>query len=317
LKILVTGCTGFIATELISTLANVRGYSIVGACRRPLRDAKFEFVVIGDVNALTIWGSCLKDTNVIVHTAGRAHVMHEISSCPIDEFRRTNVEGTLNLARQAASAGVHRFIFISSIGVNGFQTEPGRPFVESDFPDPHDPYTLSKWEAEQGLIEISNKTGLEVVIIRPPLVYGANAPGNFGSLIRALQHNWPLPFGSLHNKRSFVSLGNLIDFISTCIVHPAAANQTFLVSDGCDLSTSDLVRYAGAALGVKVRLIRFPKLIIKICAKIIGRSKSSHRLCDSLQVDISKARSILGWRPPLSVESGLKDIAFSVHKTNK
>lgn len=317
LKILVTGCTGFIATELIKALGRVKGFTVVGTSRRPLREAQFEVAVVGEINALTNWKPCLLKIDVVVHAAGRAHVMHEISNCPLDEFRRTNVEGTLNLARQAVAAGVHRFIYISSIGVNGFQTEPGRPFVESDPPNPHDAYTLSKWEAEQGLIDISIATGLEVVIIRPPLVYGANAPGNFGYLLRAIQLDWPLPFDSLENKRSLVSLGNLIDFILTCMTHPSAANQTFLVSDGHDLSTPELIRHAAAALGVKVKLIRFPKFIIKLCAKIIGKSKATQRVCSSLQVDISKAQIILGWTPPLSVEEGLKSLAFGIQNANK
>jgi len=158
------------------------------------------------------------------------------------------------------------------------------------------------------LLDISIASNLEVVIIRPPLVYGANAPGNFGSLLRTLQLNWPLPFGSLENKRSFISLGNLIDFILTCIKHPSAANQTFLVSDGHDLSTPELIMGVATALGVKVKLIRFPKFIIELCAKIIGRSTAAQRLCGSLQVDINKARTLLGWTPPLSVEDGLKEI---------
>jgi len=317
LKILVTGCTGFIATELIKVLGNVKGYHVVGSSRRPLTEAHFEVVVVGEINALTNWKPFLLNIDVVVHAAGLAHVTTKISDCPLDEFRRINVEGTLNLAQQAVTAGVHRFIYISSIGVNGFLTAPGRPFVESDPPNPHDAYTLSKWEAEQGLINFSLSTGLEVVIIRPPLVYGANAPGNFGSLLRAIQLGWPLPFGSLRNKRSLVSLGNLTDFILTCMTHPSAANQIFLVSDGHDLSTPELIRYAAADLGVKVKLVSFPKFVIKLCANIIGKSKAAQRLCSSLQVDISKARIILGWSPPLSVKDGLRGLAFGIQNTNK
>ena len=317
MKILVTGCTGFIAPELIKALSNKKGYSVVGASRRLLRETQFETVVVGEIDELTNWKSCLFNIDVVVHLAGRAHVLNEIATCPLEEFRRINVEGTLNLARQAVARGAHRFIYISSVGVNGFQSATGRPFFESDPPNPHDAYSLSKLEAEQGLIDISVATGLEVVIIRPPLVYGANAPGNFGSLIRCITSNWPLPFGALKNKRSFISLGNLIDFILTCMTHPSASNQTFLVSDGHDLSTPELIRYTAAALGVKVNLIRFPEFIIKLCAQIIGKDKVAQRLCGSLQVDISKARTTLGWTPPLSVEDGLKDLAFSVQNVNK
>lgn len=312
MNILVTGCTGFIASELIKVLDKVEGYSVIGASRRSLRDAPCEVVVVGEINALTSWKSSLLNIDVVVHAAGRAHVMLETANCPLYEFRRTNVEGTLNLARQAAAEGVHRFIYISSVGVNGFYTTLGRPFTESDPPNPHDAYTLSKWEAEQGLIEISAATGMEVVIIRPPLVYGANAPGNFGSLLHFIQLNWPLPFGSLENKRSLVSLGNLIDFIQICMTHRSAANQTFFVSDDHDLSTPDLIKYAAAALGVKVKIFRFPKCLIKLFANIIGKSKAVQRLCCSLQVDITKARIILGWIPPLSVEDGLKGITFDI-----
>lgn len=317
MKILVTGCTGFIATELIKVLGKVKGCSVVGASRKIVTEAQFEVAVVGEINELTNWKPSLLKINVVIHAAGRAHVMHEMSNCPLDEFRRTNVEGTLNLARQAVAEGVHRFIYISSVGVNGYQTKFGRPFVESDPPDPYDAYTLSKWEAEQGLVDISLATGLEVVIIRPPLVYGANAPGNFGFLINIIQRNWPLPFGALKNKRSLVSLGNLTDFILTCITHPSAANQTFLVSDGHDLSTTELIRYVASALGVKVKLIKFPKVLIKICAQIIGKSKAAQRLCCSLQVDISKTRIILGWTPPLSVEDGLRGLTFGVQNAKR
>jgi lipopolysaccharide/colanic/teichoic acid biosynthesis glycosyltransferase/nucleoside-diphosphate-sugar epimerase len=317
LKILVTGCTGYIAQELIKTLGKIKDYSVVGTYRKPLTKAKFEVVTVGEINATTNWKPCLLNIDVVVHAAGRAHIMHETSDCSLDEFRRINVVGTLNLARQAVAAGIRRFIYISSIGVNGFKTMPGRPFVESDQPNPHDAYTLSKWEAEQGLFDISIETGLEVVIIRPPLVYGTNAPGNFHSLLRILQLNWPLPFGSLENKRSLISLSNLIDFILTCIRHPSAANQIFFVSDGHDLSTPELIKYASSALGVKTKLIRLPKFMIKLCFKIIGKNKAAQRLCDSLQVDISKASIIVGWTPPLSVEAGFKEIAFGVQAADK
>jgi len=312
LKVLVTGCTGYIAQELIKTLGKIKDYSVVGTSRKPLTKAKFEVVTVGEINATTNWKPCLLNIDVVVHAAGRAHIMHETSDCSLDEFRRINVVGTLNLARQAVAAGIRRFIYISSIGVNGFKTMPGRPFVESDQPNPHDAYTLSKWEAEQGLINISLAAGLEVVIVRPPLVYGANEQGNFRSLLRTLQFNWPLPFGSLESKRSLVSLENLIDFILTCIKHPSAVNQIFFVSDGNDFSTPELIRRAPAALGVKVKLVRFPKYMIKLWFKIIGISKAAQRLCGSLQVDISKAQIILGRNPLLSVEDGFKLFAFDV-----
>ena len=309
---MVTGCTGFIASELIKHLCELDGYSVVGASRRPVNNAKFQVAVVGDINKLTNWSPFLLDVDVVIHLAGLAHVMKKSACCNLDIFHRTNVEGTLNLARFAVTAGVRRFIYISSIGVNGFQTEDMKPFVETDPDNPYDAYTFSKWKAEQGLREISTETSLEIVIIRPPLVYGFNAPGNFGALLGALRLGLPVPFGLLKNKRSYVSLNNLIYFITTCINHPNAANQTFLVSDGHDLSTPELIEFIANALGVRCRLIRLPEFIIKMLARIIGKDKAAQRLCGSLQVDISKARQTLGWTPPFSIEDSLK--YFSVHK---
>jgi nucleoside-diphosphate-sugar epimerase len=201
---------------------------------------------------------------------------------------------------------VNRFVFISSIGVNGSQTTIDKLFSESDQAKPHNAYALSKWEAEQGLMQIAAETGLEVVIIRPPLVYGCNAPGNFGSLMRAVQHGWPLPLGAVHNQRSMVALDNLVDFIVTCITHPQAANQTFLVSDGQDLSTTELIRGMAKAAGVSPRLLPVPVWALQAGATLLGKGGVVQRLCGNLQVDISKARSFLGWLPPLSVSEGLR-----------
>lgn len=233
-------------------------------------------------------------------------MMKDSASDPLLAFRTVNVEGTLNLARQAVAAGVKQFVFISSIGVNGVQTPIGKPFSEADQPNPHNAYALSKWEAEQGLRHIAVETGLAVVIIRPPLVYGCNAPGNFGALMRAVQRGWPLPLGAVHNHRSLVALSNLVDFIVTCISHPQAANQTFLVSDGQDLSTTELVRGMAQAAGVPARLLPVPVWALQAGAKLLGKVDAVQRLCGNLQVDISKARNLLGWVPPVSVEDGLR-----------
>jgi nucleoside-diphosphate-sugar epimerase len=202
--------------------------------------------------------------------------------------------------------GVPRFVFLSSIGVNGVQTASGKAFSETDQTKPHNAYSLSKWEAEQGLLRIAHETGLEVVIIRPPLVYGPEAPGNFGSLKRAVQLGWPLPMAALHNQRSLVALDNLVDFITTCITHPQGANQTFLVSDGQDLSTTELVRGMAQAAGVPARLIPIPVWALQAGASLLGKGDVVQRLCSNLQVDISKARNLLGWVPPVSVEEGLR-----------
>jgi nucleoside-diphosphate-sugar epimerase len=222
------------------------------------------------------------------------------------EFRKVNVEGALRLARVSAEVGVKRFVFLSSIGVHGLATAANERLTEVSQPNPHNAYALSKWEAEQGLMKIAAETGLEVVIIRPPLVYGPNAPGNFAALMRAVHRGWPLPLGAVHNQRSIVALDNLVDFIITCITHPKAANQTFLVSDGQDLSTSELVRGMAQAAGVPARLLPVPMWALQAGASLLGKGDAVQRLCGNLQVDISKARSLLGWVPPVSVAEGLR-----------
>jgi nucleoside-diphosphate-sugar epimerase len=263
-------------------------------------------ILIDGIDAATKWHQDLKNVEVVVHLAARAHILKEKSADPLGDFRQVNLEGTLNLALQAAKSGVKRFVFISSVGVNGSQTQIGHSFSEVDQPNPHNAYAISKLEAEQGLLRISNESGLEVVIIRPPLVYGLNAPGNFGSLLRAVHRGWPLPLGAVHNQRSLVALDNLVDFIITCINHPQAANQTFLVSDGQDLSTSELVRCMAQVAGLSAHLLPVPVWALKAGASLLGRGDVVQRLCGNLQIDISKARSLLGWVPPVSVEEGLR-----------
>ena len=224
----------------------------------------------------------------------------------LSKFRIVNTDGTLNLARQAITAGVKRFVFISSIGVNGSQSKLGQPLSELDQAHPSNMYTISKWEAEKGLIRLSHETGFDVVIIRPPLVYGRNAPGNFGALMRAVQSGLPLPLGAVQNQRSFVALDNLVDFIVTCINHTQAANQTFLVSDGQDLSTTEFICGMAKAAGVPARLLPVPVWALKVGASLFGKGDAVHSLCSNLQADISKASSLLGWAPLVSVEVGLK-----------
>jgi len=305
--ILVTGATGFVGSALVATLARERIET--RACVRR-DDASIpdgvHTVQVSDLSRDTDWNHALTGVDVVVHCAGRAHVMKEGASDPLLAFRTVNVEGTLNLARQAVAAGVKQFVFVSSIGVNGVQTRLGKPFSEADKPIPHNAYALSKWEAEQGLLQIAVESGLAVVIIRPPLVYGCNAPGNFGSLMRAVQRGLPLPLGAVHNQRSLVALDNLVDFILTCITHPQAANQTFLVSDGQDLSTTELVRGMARAAGVPVRLLPVPVWALQGGARLLGKGDAVQRLCGNLQVDISKARQLLGWIPPMSVAEGLR-----------
>ena len=252
------------------------------------------------------WSEAVRNQDVVVHAAARAHVMKESVNDPLTEYRRVNVDGTLQLARQAAEAGVRRFVFISSIKVNGESSPAGRPFTANDIPDPAGPYGVSKMEAEQGLSEVSRETGMEVVIIRPPLVYGRGVKGNFATMARLVRGGFPLPLGSVCNRRTLVSLENLVDFTLLCITHPAAANEVFLVGDGQDLSTTGLLRAIGKAMGKPARLIPVPSRLIMLAASVLGKKNAAQRVLGSLQSDISKARQVLGWEPPLSVEEGLR-----------
>ena len=251
------------------------------------------------------WKFELNDVEYVVHCAGRAHVINDKVSDPLALFRKINVDATLNIARQAAESGVKRFVFISSVGVNGVQTTIGAPFKELDDPKPHNAYAISKLEAEKGLFNISITTGMEVVVIRPPLVYGFNAPGNFGLLMRALLSGWPLPFGGIYNSRSFVALDVLIDFIFTCMIHPKAKNQIFLVSDDHDVSTSDLLISLSRAAGIRTNIFSVPLWLLKLGAFLVGKSNMMQSLCGTLQVDISKAKNILGWRTPYTFSQGI------------
>jgi nucleoside-diphosphate-sugar epimerase len=305
-RLLITGATGFVGKTVCAQVAH-HGLFVKGALRihRGLSDYVEPFVV-GEIDVATDWRSALRDVNVIVHLAARVHVMHDTATDPLTAFRAVNVEGTLNLARQAAAAGVKRFVFISSVKVNGESTQPGRAFTEADVPNPQDAYGQSKHEAELGLCQLRTDTGMEVVIIRPPLVCGPGVKANFASLMRAVHRGWPLPLGAVHNQRSLITLDNLLDFIVTCITHPQAANQTFLVSDGQDLSTTELVRGMAQAAGVPACLLPVPVWALQAGASLLGKGDAVQRLCGNLQVDISKARSLLGWVPPGTVEEGLR-----------
>ncbi len=287
LTLLVTGGTGFVGQELVKRLSG----------------QSFRLATRADS---TCWDNVLVGVDTVVHLAARVHIMHDTDTDTLNAYRAVNVDGTLNLARQAAVAGVKRFVFISSVKVNGEFTQPRRTFTEADVPNPKDAYGQSKHEAEYGLRQIAVETGMEVVIIRPPLVYGPGVKANFASLMRAVQRGWPLPLGAVHNQRSLVALDNLVDFIITCITHPQAANQTFLVSDGQDLSTTELVRGMAQAAGVPARLLPVPVWALQAGASLLGKGDAVQRLCGNLQVDISKARTLLGWVPALSVQEGLR-----------
>lgn len=261
---------------------------------------------MGDLTANTDWSAPLEGQEVVIHTAARAHVMHDDTQNPLAEYRKVNVEGTLNLARQAADAGVGRFVFVSSIKVNGESTELGTPFTEDQAPAPEDAYGVSKQEAELALTALARETNMEVVIVRPPLVYGPGVKGNFATMIKLVESGIPLPLGAVLNKRSMVALDNLVDLIMTCIDHPAAANEVFIAGDGQDLSTTELLRGIGKAAGKPARLIPVPSGLLLFGAGMLGKKAIAQRVLGSLQVDITKARELIGWQPPISVEEGLR-----------
>ncbi len=307
MNIHLTGATGFVGQALRVQLY-LSSHNTFLAVRAKQSDLtlNLDSSVVGDINATTKWSDALHGIDAVVHLAARVHVMHDTAFDPLVDFRSVNTDGTLNLARQAASAGVRRFIYLSSIKVNGEATVYGCPFTPNDLAAPKDPYSISKHEAEVGLREIARTTGMQVVIIRPTLVYGAGAKGNFKSLMKLVVRGLPLPLASIQNRRSLVGIDNLIDFIITCLEHPAAANETFLVSDGEDLSTPDLIRRMARAMNRPARLLPVPKFVLMPAAAILGRRDMAQRLCGSLQVDISKSRELLGWNPPVSVDEGLR-----------
>jgi nucleoside-diphosphate-sugar epimerase len=311
--ILVTGANGFVGSSLCAALR--RDGISVRSVVRSLRTHSVgpEAIEIDCLSLENDWTTALRDVQQVVHLAARVHVMSDKSLDSMTEFHRVNVEATAALARQAAAAGVKRFVYLSSIKVNGEFTELGHPFTEDDIPAPKGYYGISKFEAEEVLRQISNNTGMEVVIIRPPLVYGSGVKANFESMRRWLKRGVPLPLGALtQNKRSMVALDNLVDLITVCLRHPAAANQIFLVSDGEDLSTADLLKRTAAALGVNTRLFFVPPILLKSLAKLCGKEAAYQRLCGSLQIDMTKTQQLLNWKPPLSVENGLRLAAIGV-----
>lgn len=307
---LVTGANGFVGAALCERLGKDR--VIFRGAVRSLKSQRHSVrdIEIGSISSETDWFDALRDVQQVVHLAARVHVMNDKTSDPLAEFRRVNVEGTANLARQAAAAGVGRFVFLSSIKVNGEFTNVGQPFTADDLPVPEDPYGVSKHEAEQLLRQIAAETGMAVVIIRPPLVYGPGVKANFELMMRWLARGVPLPLAAVtNNQRSLVALDNLVDVIVTCLNHPAAANQTFLVSDGESLSTADLLKRMGVALGKPARLFYVPTALLKLGAIVMNKSGIYQRLCGSLQLDVAKSRQLLGWTPPLSVDEGLRRAA--------
>ncbi|MGA7981018.1 MAG: SDR family oxidoreductase [Chromatiaceae bacterium] len=308
-RILVTGANGFVGRPLCVLLTEL-GHSVVAAvrCKDVGVAAGTDVFLTGDLSAAPDLSGVLTGIDAVVHLAGRAHVVRDTSSDPEAAFRRVNVDATRNLAQQSVRAGVRRFVYLSSIKVNGERTT-GRPFTEADDPAPEDAYGRSKWAAERELWGIARATGLEVVVIRPPLVYGSGVKGNFFRLLKLVNKGIPLPLASVQNRRSLVSVWNLCDLIGSCVSHDAAAGETFLVSDQQDLSTPELIRTLSEVLGKRPRLFPLAPALIRRAGRLLGRDDTVARLLDSLQVDSGKATLLLGWKPAVSVEEGLRRTA--------
>ena len=301
-----TGSTGFVGSPLMRHLASdgheLRATLRSGSGSPPPVAA--QPVVVGDMSGETDWDGAVKGIDAVVHLAARAHVMRDPAPDPLAAYRRVNVDATLALGRAAASAGVRRFVYISSIKVNGDESSPGLPFRADSPTRPTDPYGISKLEAEQGLHGMCAASGTELVIIRPPLVYGPGVKANFRNLMSLVARGLPLPFGAIDNRRSLVAVDNLADLISRCVTHPLAAGRTFFASDGEDLSTPEIVRRLARAMGLPARLVPVPQGLLVLAGSLVGRSAAVHRLCGSLQVDASEATFTLGWHPPVSVDEG-------------
>ncbi len=309
MKFLVTGANGFVGKLLCKELLR-QGQSVRAAVRsgRSLID-NTEVIIVGAIDSETNWADALRDVDVVIHLAARVHVMRESATDPLAEFLQVNLHGTSNLARQAACFGVRRLVYVSSIKVNGEQTSATQSFTELDEPSPQNFYSISKWQAEQALWRIAQETGLEIVVVRPSLVYGPGVKGNFAQMLAVIAKHIPLPFASVHNRRSLIYLGNLVDALIACSTHPVAAGQTYLVCDGEDVSTPDLLRQLGDAMRCPAHILPFPPSWLRMLGKIFDKSDQVERLLGSLQVDSDKIRRDLNWVPPYTLQQGLQATA--------
>ena len=308
-RVLITGANGFVGRALCDAL-RARGIDHVPTARHAGHSGQ---LVVGNIDATTRWEKYLAGSDVVIHLAARVHVMQDPSGDPLAAFRAMNVDATINLARQAVLCGVKRFVFVSSVKVNGEETT-GKPFTAFDVPAPIDPYGISKLEAEQALLVLSESTGLEVVLVRPPLVYGPGVGGNFLRLMRLVEMGIPLPFGAFHHRRSLLALDNLVDMLIVCAGHPAASGQTFMVSDGCDVSLPELLRMLAGAMGRRARIWPLPEKMLAGAAGLLGKSGEASRLLASLQVDIAHTKSTLKWKPVASLQDAVNHtVAHFMH----
>lgn len=310
-RLLLTGASGFVGKEILSRLCNSSAYKLRTLSRRVIPDlpANVEMALIDDLSTHSDFSKELSGVKVVIHAAGRAHILDEKHQSPASAYRNVNVNATLSLANQAIKSHVKRFIYISTIKVNGESTPAGIPYTADDLPAPQDAYARSKYEAEQELLALKHSSKMEIVIIRPPLIYGPGVKANFLSLLDAIARGVPFPLGSIRNRRSLIALDNLVDLIVTCVYHPAAANQIFLASDGDDISTPDLVRRMAQAMGRSARLLPIPPSLLILGASFLGKHNKIQRVCESLQIDIGKTRELLGWTPPISIDEGLAKVA--------
>ena len=307
MNLLITGGTGFVGQHLVSQLTRRELFHQLAVRSQVENPRNHKYISVGDINAHTPWSQALAGVTDVVHLAARVHITQETSSDAYAAFRAVNTEGTLHLARQAAAAGVRRFVFLSSIKVNG----EGKPqaYLETDTPAPEDAYAASKWEAEQGLWKIAAETGMQMVILRIPLVYGPGVGANFLQLFQTVNKGWPLPLGGIANRRSLLYVGNLVDAMLVALEHPDAANKLYLLSDGQDVSTSQLVERIAQALNKTPRLFSLPQGMLRLAASVLGKSSAVDRLYGSLYLDSAKIRQELSWTPPFSMQQGLAETA--------